>query len=91
MNIKVNCKTCGRQANRVLTHRDVIKRGVVTVVRCHGQRAELFVPDMAAHEAYTAGQDLILEAFAKPVMIIIDRDTGDEDPNEPIQGPTCQM
>jgi len=91
VNIRVTCKTCNRAPDKVFKQRNHTMCGVEVVVRCHGKRTELFVSDMRAHDVYTNGGDIELEVFTRPIMIIIDRDPGDEDPNEPIQGPTCQM
>lgn len=90
MRYEVKCLTCDKPVERMAKERDPLRRSTIIVVWCHGKYAELNLGDSLLVESGI--RDICkLEAFAKPAPIIIDRDRGDEDPNEPWQGETCQM
>ena len=95
MIIEVTCQTCNKLVDKMATERNLFTLQTIISVWCHGKYQELELSDaVASLAAYgSRRQDNVvgLRAFSKPVMIIIDRDRGDEDPNEPCQGPTCQM
>lgn len=86
----VKCLTCNKDVERQAGERDIFRRMTLIEVWCHGDYSVVEVSDTMVEQAFMTGH-INLTAFARPVLIIIDRDRGDEDPNEPWQGETCQM
>lgn len=87
MIINVRCLMCKRPADDVVTEWNVFRRAWVIDVWCHGEHVELGIAEVALIEK----NEFNFEVFKRPVRIIIDRDLGDEDPNEPWRGHTWRM
>ncbi len=89
MTYKVTCLTCKKPVDKMSTERNVYRRSTEIHVWCHGKHATLEVT--YAMDVNSNDSTIQLNAFPRPALIIEDRDRGDEDPNEPWEGKSCQF
>ena len=90
MNVEVQCLTCKKPVDKVFVERNVYRRSYEVDAWCHGKREELEITHL---DALNNPGPFRLEAFRPPTIInvVIDRDLGDEDPNEPWERQKCQF
>lgn len=89
--MKVHCRKCDKMIHPsmvAVSAPDLFTRTTTVTVWCHGGKQALSISDVMSDAMYGTAT---LSAFVSPVPIVIDRDRGDEDPNEPWQGDSCQM
>ncbi len=91
MRYEVHCATCDKEVDQVVIERDVYRRADIVVAWCHGKYAEVHASDTDMASAMDPHKTYKMIVFTKPVRIIVDRDLGDEDSDQPWQGETCQM